>query len=270
MNSTPTVELNIVPLENTNLFQFPAFRALDGFAHAVTSRPWNMATHIGPEANLAVDRRRRICEHLGLSFEKLTAPDQIHSPHVIRIGPGDLGAGREGRHTALKFIDGMVCGMAGVPIMQFSADCPIVVIVDPHQRVFGTAHASWRGTVAQITEELVRQLRKEFNVDPSRLVAAICPCAGPSEYEVGEDVRRIALARLPDAERFFPKVDGTWRFDLRAANVDQLVRNGIDPSRISVAANSTMTDKRFYSHRLESEQAGRFAFVGGFLTGAKS
>ena len=260
----PTIELAATALEDTTLFQFPPMQSIAGFGHAITSRPWNMATHCGPETERTIERRRKVCEFVGLPFEKLTAADQIHSPHVIQIESGDIGSGRDGRHTALKFIDGMVCDIAGAALMQFSADCPLVLVVEPARRVLGMCHASWRGTVAEISVELVRQLRRAFVIDPSKLIAGICPCAGPLEYEVGEDVRRIAASRLKDAERFFPRIGGSWRFDLRAANVDQLVRAGVRSENISVASICTMSDERFYSFRCEGEKAGRFALVAGF------
>ncbi|MBK8268000.1 MAG: laccase domain-containing protein [Planctomycetes bacterium] len=247
------------------IFQFSSLLEIDGFRHAITSRPWNMATHCGPDSDLAVNRRKKVCEFLGLPFENLTAPDQIHSPHVIRLTAADKGAGRDGRQSALKFVDGLVCDVPGIPVMQFSADCPLIVLVEPRRRVFGTCHASWRGTVAEITIELVRQLRKEFGIDPANLVGGFCPCAGPTEYEVGNDVRRIALARLPNAERFFPRVGESWRFDLRAANMDQLARGGVNPEAVSVASICTMSDERFYSFRCQGESAGRFALVAGMI-----
>ncbi|MFQ5501410.1 MAG: polyphenol oxidase family protein [Phycisphaerae bacterium] len=264
-NDVPTTSLSETSLENTTLFRFPSFEAVDGFAHAITSRPWNMATHCGADVDQTVARRQRICQTLGLPFNKLTAVDQIHSPHVIRILPADVGAGREGRHTALRFIDGMICDLPGAALMQFSADCPILLLVDPNRRILGTAHASWRGTVARIATELVHQMRREFDVNPAELIAGIGPCAGPLEYEVGEAVRRVALARLPDADGFFPRVGETLRFDLRGANVDQLRRAGVDPSHISVASISTMIDERFYSHRRDGPETGRFALIAGWL-----
>ncbi len=258
------VEPTAESLDDTTLFRFPALAGIPDFSHAVTSRPWNMATHCGPEVELAVARREKVCRHLGLAFENLTAAEQIHSPHVLRVGKSDIGAGREGRHTALRFIDGMVCDLPGVALMQFSADCPIVVAVDPGRRVFGTAHASWRGTVAGITTELVRVLQQEFDVDPVELIAAICPCAGPADYAVGEDVRRIAMTRLPDAERFFTGDADKRLFNMPGANVDQLVRAGVRAENISVASTSTMRDERFYSHRREGAASGRFALIAGF------
>lgn len=254
-------------VDDTRLFQFDALHAIPGFRHVVTSKPWNMATHIGPDVDKTLERRRRVCEWAGLSFDRLVAPDQIHSPHVLPITSADAGRGRDGRHTAIRFVDGLVCAETDLPVMQFSADCPLVLVVEPERRVFGTAHASWRGTVAGITSELVRLMRTEFDIDPARLVAAICPCAGPGEYEVGDEVRRIALARLgAGAEAYFPEVAGRLHFDMRGANVRQLVQAGIPQERICVAAESTISDDRFFSYRREGADTGRFVLVAGFAS----
>lgn len=246
------------------VLQFPALLEIPGFRHAVTTRPWNMAPYRGPDADRAVQRRRMVCDFLGLPFANLTAPDQVHSPHVLRILPDDVGAGRDGRQTAIKFIDGLVCDLPGVPVMQFSADCPVVLVVDPGRRVFGTAHASWRGTVTHIVLELVTAMRREFGIDPADLVAAICPCAGPDEYEVGEDVRRIALSRVQDAAQFFRPHGDKWLFDMREANAAQLIAGGVPESQIYIADHSTMSDDRFYSHRRDGAEIGRFALIAGF------
>lgn len=257
-------DLVSTPIENSAILQFPALLEIPGFCHGITTRPWNMAPHRGPEAALAVERRSKVCRFIGLPFENLTAPDQVHSPHVLRILPSDIGAGRDGRETAIKFVDGLVCNLADVPVMQFSADCPVVVVIEPNRRVFGTAHASWRGTVTHIVVELIETMRREFGVEPNRLCAAICPCAGPGEYEVGDDVRRIALARVESGERYFIRHGQKWIFDMRQANAAQLLQCGLSAERIHIAAPSTMSDPRFYSHRRDGADTGRFALFAGF------
>ncbi len=256
-------ELLITSLENTQLLKFGSLAQQSGLVHAITTKPWNMAPHRGPEANHAIDRRRKVCQHLGLDFEKLTAPDQIHSHHVLRVEPQDVGRGKLGRDSAVPFVDGLICNIPGVPLLQLSADCPLLLLYDPHRRAIGTAHASWRGTVARIAEHLVAAMQRDFQSNPNDLLAAIAPCAGPARYEIGEDVRRIANSLLPDAERFFPNAaDSNKRcFDLRAANVDQLRRAGLNPANIEVADACTISDDRFYSHRREGHAAGRFALI---------
>ncbi|GMU33577.1 MAG: laccase domain protein [Planctomycetia bacterium] len=263
MNLT-TVQLKSTPIEDSAILQFPALLDIAGFRHAVTTRPWNMAPHRGPDSHEAISRRKKVCNFLKLPFEHLTAPDQVHSPHVLRILPADVGSGRDGRQTAIKFVDGLVCDLPNVPVMQFSADCPVVLVVDPTRRVFGTAHASWRGTVTHIVVELINLLRSEFDIDPAQLIAAICPCAGPDEYEVGQDVRRIALSRVKDAERFFHPFGEKWLFDMRSANAAQLIECGVPANQIHIAAHSTMSDHRFYSHRRDGSETGRFALFAGF------
>lgn len=252
------------PLDDTYLLRFPLLSGLDGFAHAVTMRPWNMAPHQGPQAELAIARRRRICASLGLDFDRLTAAEQIHSGHVLRVLPGDVGLGREGRHTAFRFLDGLVTDLPGVPLIMFSADCPLIMAVDPIRRALGLVHASWRGTIARITEVMVRQMQREFGSKSEDLQCAICPCAGPQRYEVGEEIRRIAAVLLEGGERFFVPSGDRWLLNLRAANADQLVRCGVRPESIHVAAECTISDERFYSHRREGEKTGRFALMAGF------
>ena len=264
MSVPQSVELVSEPFHDTQLLRFAALADIPGFAHCITTRPWNMATHRGESCDRAADRRELICRRLGLPFSNLTAADQIHSPHVLRVRPEDVGAGRFARDGAVKFTDGLVCDLVDVPLIQFSADCPLILAVEPDRRVIGTAHASWRGTVASIAGELIRQMRQEFAVAPGDLFVGICPCAGPDEYEVGSEIRRIAEARLGDVAAFFPSRGGRLFFDMRAANAAQLLGAGCRPERIFLASASTMSDPRFYSHRRDGAETGRFALVAGF------
>ena len=264
----PLVDLLETPVKDGCLFQLPSLAGLAGFRHAITAAPWNMSAHVGPGCEDAETHRRTACDFLGMPFDRLTTVNQIHSNHVLRIDTGDIGRGRHGPETALPFLDGVVCNLADVPVMQFSADCPLIVLVNPDPLVFGMAHASWRGTVAGITTELVKQLEREFDVAPSNLCGGICPCAGPAEYEVGDEVRRIATARLGDgATRFFQNRDDRLYFDMRTANLTQLEDAGVNLDRIEVANVSTIADERFWSHRRQAKAAGRFALVAG-ISGA--
>lgn len=261
MNEFPTVQLFSEPFEDAALLRFPALSRVDGLVHAVTTQPWNMAPHRGPHAAQAIERRRRICEHLGVPFQRLTAAEQIHSHHVVRVRPSDVGAGRMRRDDAVRFVDGLVCDLAQTPLLQLSADCPLLLVVDPPHRALGVAHASWRGTVSRIAEHLVALMQREFASRPDALRAGICPCAGASCYEVGEEVARIARNLLPDADQFLPRLGGKYAFDLRAANAAQLQRAGVPAAHIEVAGECTITDPRFFSHRREGAQTGRFALI---------
>ncbi len=257
------------PLEDTALLRFPGLAADHGLIHAVTCKPWNLAPHRGPDRERAVERRQRVCAALGLDFDRLTAAEQIHGPHVVRVEESDVGAGRFDRRDAVRFVDGLVCDERGVPLLQLSADCPLMVVYDRRRPALGCAHASWRGTVAGIAEQLVAAMVRSFNSDPPALRAGIGPCAGPQRYEVGPEVRRVALTALPDAERFFSPAagfdsarnPGRYLFDLRAANAAQLLRSGLRAEHIETAAECTISDPRFFSHRRDGDLTGRFGLL---------
>lgn len=255
------VPLIVEPLADSQLMRFLGLSGCAELVHAITTRPWNMAPHRGPQAELALARRAQLCRHLGLDFERLTAAEQIHSHHVLRVRPEDVGAGRTGRDDAVRFVDGLICDLPGVPLLQLSADCPLLLVFDPQRRALGTAHASWRGTVARIAETLVSAMTREFGCRPAELRAGLCPCAGPDRYEIGEEVVRIARSLLPHADRFLPSRGEKHCFDLRTANVDQLLRAGLAPDHIEVAAECTISDTRFFSHRRDGPATGRFALI---------
>ncbi len=245
------------------MLSFPGLGQFAQLAHAITTVPWNMAPHRGPQRELAVERRRIVCERLGLPFERLTAPDQIHSHHVVAVQASDVGAGRDGRDSAVRFVDGLVCDLRATPLIQLSADCPLVIVFDPDRPAFGSVHASWRGTLAGIAGRLVERMAAAFDSRPDRLWAAVAPCAGRDRYAVGPEVLRVARTLLPDADRFFPRSADALCFDLKAANVDQLIRSGLSASRIEVADVCTISDRRFFSHRREGANTGRFALIAG-------
>ena len=229
--------------------------------HAVTTQPQNYAPHRGPDRQNAIAARRRLCEILAVPFDKLTSPEQVHGGEIIAVEDGDIGCGRDGRGSAVRFVDGLICDRPGVPIILMSADCPLVCAYDPDRPAVGAVHASWRGTMAHASENLVTQMGRVFGSDPSRLLTAIAPSAGPCCYEVGDEVRRIAAGKLCASDECFSTSDGRLMLDLWAANRRQLLDAGVRDENIEIAGLCSVCDERFPSHRRQGEDAGRFALL---------
>lgn len=248
-------------LDATELLRFELLAGLAGLAHAITCKPWNMACHCGPDAGSAPDCRRRVCEYLGLPFEMLTCAEQVHGNELAVVDAATAGAGRNGRASAVRGVDGLLTDRPGVGLMLLSADCPLVVVFDPRRRAVGVAHASWKGTVGQISRRLVGRMTAAFGSDPADLYAGVGPSAGPGQYVVGSNVLERAAASLADHERYFRQTPAGMTFDLWAANRDQLADSGISPDRIELAGLCTMRDERFFSYRREGPRTGRFALV---------
>lgn len=241
------------------LLHFAGLNAQPGLVHAVTTRPQNYAPHRGVGREEAVRWRRRVCEILGVSFERLTSPEQVMGSDVLRVEEADIGCGRDGRQTAVRFVDGLTCDRPGVPLALMSADCPLICVYDPLRPAIGAVHAGWQGTVHRAAEHLVGRMVEHYGSDPARLRGAVAPSAGACCYEVGEVVRRIAATRCPDGEACMRERDGRLYFDLWETNRRQLLRAGLLPEHLEVAELCTLCDRRFWSHRRDGPDAGRFA-----------
>ena len=189
---------------------------------------------------------------LGLEGEVITLK-QVHSD-VVRRADGAV-SGREPRLEG----DGLMSRTPGETVGVRIADCLPLLLVDRERRAVAAVHAGWRGSAARIAELTVGQMRKDYGSDPWDLEAVIGPCISVERYEVGEEVaghfeRGAVLHRGGQKPHI----------DLAAANRLQLLAAGLRKGNVHAGAHCSFGDpERFYSHRRDSEQAGRMlAFVG--------
>ncbi len=232
-----------------------------GLVHGFAMREFNLSLHSGPDAGHSARRRKQFCEALGVDFDRLTVARQVHGAEVVPVDTALAGAGRDALTPAIPHVDGMVTTDRGIGLMGMSADCPIVLLYDPHTPALGVAHAGWRGTVAGIASRLVEQMQRSCGSRPDRLLAAISPCAGPDQYEVREDVVRVAAARWNNPQRYFTSPDGRCFLNLRLANADQLQAAGVPHEHIDIAGFCTIRDERFFSYRRDGAATGHAALL---------
>ena len=247
--------------------RFAALEAIAGVTHAVTTKG---ALDVAVIRNDHAAAAARIAEALAL--EQTVFVEQVHGNLVLPVAaPSEDDQRAAGRYMGQA--DGLVTDRPGIGVLTRGADCPLILIADPVTRSVGSAHASWRGTVQHMASHLVKAMSEiaksqaigiaESQAIEGRLVACICPSAGPCCYEVGPEVVRTAVEKIgPHAEAFFVRRGGQVFFDLWAANRDQLLRAGLVAHNIHVAGVCTMcrTDL-FPSHRREGSAAGRYAAV---------
>ncbi|HEY7088015.1 MAG TPA: polyphenol oxidase family protein, partial [Tepidisphaeraceae bacterium] len=111
------------------------------------------------------------------------------------------------------------------------ADCVPILLASDNGKAVAAVHAGWRGIIAQIVPNAVRELRR-LNGGTADMLAAVGPCIGKGAFEVGPEV----LAQFE--EHFGPgapiqrRLDGKGHVDLRKAVELQLVRAGISIDRI--------------------------------------
>lgn len=161
---------------------------------------------------------------------------QVHSDHVIVADrEGILGEG-----------DALVTNLAGLAISIRTADCYPVLLADRKNEAIAAIHAGWRGTAARIVSRTLEQMRKNYETNPSDVLAAIGPGIGGCCYEVGDEVAR---------EFGF---SGRTHLDLLSENRKQLVNCGVPAENVEALNVCTFCDaERFFSYRREKESSGR-------------
>lgn len=221
----------------------PLVRA--GFPHLVMTRHWG-------DVQMVRDRPEGMMPDIAgaLGCEEVAYLTQVHGGLALETENGGL----------VGQADALFTRCSGLGLVAKSADCPIVLLADPENRLVGFAHASWRSTVAGIVPLLIQRMNAA-GANPSAMIACIAPSIGPDCYEVGSEVYDAAIESIgPHAATFFIPSTGRDHFDLWQANMDALTRAGVLSENIFVAQLCTACHcDLFPSYRAEGPEAGRFA-----------
>lgn len=230
--------------------------AVPGLIHAFTTRPHDVSARADTQSDIRNARRAETLTDFGLDPNRLHYCVQVHEPRVLIVDQKTPAGAHEG-------YDALITAERGATLMNFSADCPLLLIFDMRKNLIAQAHASWRCTVARIAKLVVEILNARFRSRPADLIAGIGPSAGPCCYEVKDDVRSAAeSAGLRDMDEIFPRQHERMCFDLWRANRDQLIETGIESSRIEVAGICTMCrNDLFFSFRREGAGCGHFGLL---------
>jgi len=260
----------------TYQFENPAFA---GIEHAVFTRlggvsrgplaSLNVGRNVGDDPDAVVENLRRIYSHLGLTAGQVVTPWQVHSNRIAVVSGHD--AGQIVRNT-----DGLVTATPGLALLLRFADCQPILLYDPERHALGLVHAGWRGVAQGAAIRAVEAMQASFGSRPDTLVAGLGPAIGPCCYVVGDEVAAAMGYALPDWRRVMhplppplaeqsvqgeePEGGTAWRFDLPAANAQQLAAVGVASIEQAGMCTACHSDE-FYSHRASHGQTGRFAVV---------
>ncbi|MFN7978992.1 MAG: peptidoglycan editing factor PgeF [Vicinamibacterales bacterium] len=222
--------------------------------HGFTSRQLAL-----PPGEIGTERWAMAAASVGCAVQRVGRVRQVHGAavHVVRADALD---------APVPDADAAITATPGLAVTVVAADCVPILLADPNTGAVAAIHAGWRGTCARVAVETVAALRREFGVDPARLVAAIGPSIGACCYEVGDDLLRAfedaGHSSIDRAEWFSRDDAGRLRLDLWRANADQLVHAGLAPDAVHVSALCTRTHAQvFESYRAEGERAGRMAAI---------
>lgn len=141
-----------------------------------------------------------------------------------------------------------------VPLGVTYADCVPILAVDPAEKIIGTAHAGWKGTLAGIAQELIFFMEK-IGADKKNIYVSIGPHIGMCCYNILEDRANVFLKKYTD-EKIVSKIDGEWHLDIGFANYQTLLDAGIQKDHIDAPPTCTSCQVAlFNSFRKDSKES---------------
>lgn len=234
-----------------------------GLVHAVFGRlggvsegplsSLNVGSQVGDDPQSVAENKRRACAHLGVDTTQVVTAHQVHGNHVAAVDTAHLG-------QVMSNTDGLVTDAAHVALMLRFADCQPIILFDPLRHALGLVHAGWRGVALGIAYRAVEAMTREFGSRPEDLLAGLGPAIGPCCYTVGHQVAAALGYALPDWSSVMTQEEDSWRFDLPAANAQQLATAGVQSLEQAGLCTACRTDE-FYSHRASQGKTGRFAVL---------
>ena len=213
----------------------------------------NLGDHVGDAAQDVLENRARL--HSAVSAKPVFL-QQVHGTRVIQLN-AETAQGVEA--------DACITTQTGLACTIMVADCLPVLFTDRAGSFVAAAHGGWRGLagadqhgvgVLETTFESIKALK----IAPPDILAWLGPCIGPSQFEVGDEVRdAFASSNLTALRHFTPKVRGKWLADLRGLARQRLRALGITQiyGNDGSAAWCTVSQaSRFFSHRRDSSSLG--------------
>lgn len=122
--------------------------------------------------------------------------EQVHGRGVALVGRGD------GALVEKPGADALVTREAGVCLVAFGADCPIVFIADTRTGAVGLVHSGRKGTEARVVTACLEKMGDAFGTSPADCLCAVSPSIGPCCYPVDlwarieEELRALGAARI--------------------------------------------------------------------------
>lgn len=213
----------------------------------------NVGSSVGDDPAAVAENHTRICQHMGITASRVATGHQVHGNQVALVSGEDGG-------RAFPNTDGIVTTVPGLGLMLRFADCQPILLLDPARHALGLIHAGWRGLAQGVAYRAVEAMQRAFGSDPRDLVAALGPAIGPCCYVVGDNVAAAMGYALPNWRHVLKQEGSGWRFDLPAANAQQLAAAGVFHIEQAGICTSCHNDE-FYSHRAENGRTGRFAVL---------
>jgi hypothetical protein len=256
----------IVSPEGVVTYVSPLLRKV-GVPHAFSTRiggvsppPFESLNLGNPNGCHIQDQSARIRENYrilqraaGCADRHLTYLHQVHGGVVSTLRAGQA-------HDNDTKGDALVSDDPSRALCVRIADCVPLMLASDDGKNVAAIHAGWRGVIAGVAVNAIRQMNVLGDVPAERIVAAIGPSIGFDSFEVGPEVIEAFVAAFGSDAPVRRRDDGKGYVNLAEALRRQLRAAGIRAELLDWTDRCTFRDAdEFYSHRRDQGVTGRMA-----------
>ena len=204
---------------------------------------FNVGLHVGDDEQAVLANRALLTNQLPNPAVWL---NQTHSSDVIVIDEkSDL--------SQVRAADALYTRLIKQPLAIMTADCLPVLLCSSSGDEVAAVHGGWRGLAQGILANTV----SHFQVPANDIIAWLGPAIGPSQFEVGQDVKDSFCLQNPVHQQAFTAKHEKYMADIYLLARQQLAQLGV--VKIYGGEYCTVTDKsQFFSYRRDG-QTGRMA-----------
>lgn len=226
----------------------------------------NTGFHVNDRIEAVRANRQQLGRLLDVSAETWVGACQTHGSRIACVTKADGGKGALSYDSSLADTDGLYTEEKGTLLTLCYADCvPVYFLSKKHKRA-GIAHAGWKGTVAGIGANMVKQWQKD-GIQPEEIEAVIGPSICGKCYKVDSRVIDEARRWVDDSSLlpYSPAAGepGQYHLSLQKLNELILIKAQIPKENIRSTKLCTSCNTEFFSHRRDQGKTGRMlGFIG--------
>ena len=211
------------------------------------------------EYKQAVQNYNKLCEKINESHIEIIQAGQTHSDHVKAIYKKE--EQDQEKIERSEDTDALITNQKDIILATTNADCILLLIFDPIQKVVANVHSGWRGTLQRISVKTIEKMKKEYNSNPEDIICCICPSIRKCHFEVDREVKDMFENEFKDIDthdiREETKKDEKWNIDTVEINKIILQRQGLRKENIIDSKLCSVCNKDIiHSFRVEKEGYG--------------
>lgn len=176
---------------NVEYIQFRCLLKYPEIKHAYILKSFDRDFRVGKDfRNIEMVKKnlQEVSKVVGIDYEKIIRPDFDHTNQVAIATEVDENEMPNLTGIHFKKTDGLITQNENIAFMATNADCNLLLIYDPVQKVIANIHAGWRGTFSKIVSNAIQKMKEEFNSNPEDIICCFCPSIRKCHFEVDEDV----------------------------------------------------------------------------------